>query len=108
EQLEPAQPLRALPEVSAPKHEAQRAAVGGREGAPRRLLTASHLGLLPSGSPSASYAINASSASSASSGRLDVKPCSAWATTKRAEGFGRTSSARSRQWTPRNLVSKRL
>ena len=42
------------------------------------------------------------------SGTFAVKPCSACATTKRALGFGRTSLASSRQWTPRKRVSNRL
>ena len=48
------------------------------------------------------------SSSMASSGRFDVYPCSACATTKRAVGLGRASFASSLQRTPRKLVSNRL
>src|SRR5215204_6481995 len=61
-----------------------------------------------SGSSSASVASSALSSSRNSSGTLDVKPCSACATTKRALGFGRTSLATSRQCTPTKRASKRL
>src|SRR6476619_651728 len=52
--------------------------------------------------------MRALSFSSASSGTLAVKPCSACARTKRALGLGRTSFASSRQCTPLNDVSNRL
>ena len=52
--------------------------------------------------------MSAFSSSSASSGTLAVKPCSACAIAKCALGFGRQSFASSRQWTPLNCASKRL
>ena len=57
-----------------------------------------------SGSPSASYAIRACSSSSAAIGTFDVKPCSAWATTKRAARLRLAPARRaSPSSTPRKL-----
>src|SRR5438309_2350027 len=44
----------------------------------------------------------------AASGTFAVKPCSACATTYRTARVGFASSATSRQWTPRKVVSNRL